>query len=130
MAKPRTVARKFLHVDAAKNGSVYDLSIQGGGLTAAHLELLFSLLEIWSDGADALVTFPVIRELEDPALMATLDKRVADVRSGKVKTLPWDEVKARRIARESAEKKKPLPRSKVSPFEYTVPGKKKRGKRG
>jgi hypothetical protein len=94
------MSTKFLQVFAQKDKrATYTLEIHGHGYTAALLRTLFAALERHQElHDDLLVTFPVIRELEDPKLMAELDRRMADVKSGKTKTIPWKDVKAKLAA--------------------------------
>lgn len=84
--------KRILQAYAGKKRGKYTIEIHGQGFTAKQVGALFEAIQTTQDD-DALMTFPVIRELEDPKLMARLDKAVADIKSGKVKTIPWEEVK-------------------------------------
>ena len=87
---------KVLQVFAKKDKrATYTVEIHGHGYTLALLRTLFAALERHEAlHEDLLVTFPVVRELEDPKLMAELDRRLSDLKSGKAKTIPWADVKA------------------------------------
>lgn len=74
----------LLQVFAKKDKrATYPVEIHGHGYTAALLRTLFAALERHQElHEELLVTFPVIREPEDPKLMAELDRRMADLKSG------------------------------------------------
>lgn len=88
--------RPLLQVYVGKKGRRgYVVEIHGKDYDVDKLRSLFAVIEAHADQhEDLLVTFPVVREMEDPKLMKRLDKACADIKSGKVKTIPWSEVKA------------------------------------
>ena len=100
--KPRKNLKR-VWVSAEKKRGKYTFRIDGANFDAKSLKLFFCLLE----GAvydDTLMVFPVIDELESPALMRKLNKAVADIKSGKAKTVPWETVK-KKLERPSRAKK-------------------------
>ena len=100
---------RHFHVAVSKKSPrarKFDIHIEGSGFKPEDLRILFNLLRDFASESDTFATFPVIRELEDPELMKKLDKIMADVRSGKAKLTPWEDVKAELRAKAKIRKSK------------------------
>jgi hypothetical protein len=89
---------------ATKKGRSYTFEIRGSGYSPSALGKLFDAIEN-TQSDDTLMTFPVIRELEDPKLMAQIDKSIADIESGKSKTVSWEVLKRKLDKMKPAKKK-------------------------
>lgn len=83
--------RKFITVDVDRSEETTKgirITIDGSGLT---LDDLREFYDFTNSLEDFVVDEPIIREFEDPALMAELDRRIEEAEAGN--TIPWDGVK-------------------------------------
>jgi hypothetical protein len=85
-----------MHVDAEKrDDGTFDVWVSGEGFELDALgAFLESLREFSGEEESTFLTLPVVRDLEDPELMAELDSRLAAVRDGTAKTVTLEEVLA------------------------------------
>jgi len=93
--KNRSPFRRSMHVDALKrDDGTFDIRLDCEGFEVEALGAFLEALHEFSEGGDGetFLTMPVVRELEDPELMAELDRRMASVRDGTAKTLTLEEV--------------------------------------
>jgi hypothetical protein len=88
MKKPRKVLRIGVHKSRGK----WSITADGKGYDGPSLLRLLNAITDASDD-DTVLDFPIIREGEDPDLVKRLDKALADVRAGRLKTIPWSQIK-------------------------------------
>jgi hypothetical protein len=97
--------KKSLHIDANNVNGKYNISIIGEGFDTTDLEKLFDHMQILSeDDSDYIITYPVIRELEDPDFMDEMDRRIDDIKNGNVKTVPFDTLRKKYLYNNDFEK--------------------------
>jgi len=87
----KIIKHVWVSAEKAENGR-YSFIVTGRDYDAESLGRLFDLLEDSGD-EQTFMTFPVIRELENPELLRVLDQRIAEIESGKTKSIPWKEVR-------------------------------------
>lgn len=71
---------------------LFSATFQCSGFTVEHLGKIIEAIE---DAAEenTFFTMPVIRELEDPALVAKLDERLESIKNDPKPGIPWSQIK-------------------------------------
>jgi hypothetical protein len=88
--------KRTLYVHAVKQpDGTFNVGLEGEGFDDDALRLFLDALRTYNEVAeDTFMTFPVVRELEDPELMAELDRRIQAIKDGTAKLISADEMLA------------------------------------
>ena len=90
MPKSKKRTNMWISAEKQKDGK-YSVIALGRNYSAAALGRLFDTLQMNAED-NTFMTFPVIRELEDPELMAELDRRIKSIEDGTDKAIPLEDV--------------------------------------